>query len=244
VSQHATTCTEFPVNDLEVDLPRLLALPDGVRRLAAGDERDVWATVRRKERVWSPVLMASFPPGHPIRAQLLDGTLGLLLGDVDPAEASTYHRFLDALKPTVEEIAARRRQYVALARHRVPALVSLAVKSLTRLDRKQPLLAEEIVGGLAPALSASSKATAKGAVALIDAATAIMRLAPWGRAAALAEAVGLPGPLARAIRAACGSENDLTGLPTPVANAVGWLGGQPHEGPRYLFGGEGEPHCS
>ncbi len=519
---------------LEVDLPRLLALPDGVRRLAAGDERDVWATVRRKQRVWSPVLVASFPPGHPIRAQLLDGTLGLLLGDVDPAEAATYHRFLDALKPTVEEIAARRRQYVALARHRVPALVSLAVKSLTRLDRKKPLPAEEIVGGLAPALYASAKTTAKGVVGLIDAAmrrdpsvagravralapalthpqvevqhaaveavlprlsrdwdiavflaslvpdmsasaaerlrgllpqstdapsgdysdgmpdlddllraaawlprevasrtgvdaaltaahhrreppavvlepwtatsptcrhramvpvadldelvevllrcvdghgsvadvergldglaalgarrpddlgrrlgplikrvnhwfslgrggwgtmvpldfcmlvatwaqpqrgaapetplsspfgwlagrirevaldlangrasrllalptdsrgwidpttlvarvaavgdgwitrpvdaaTAIMRLAPWGRAAARAEAAGLPGPLGRAIRAACGSEDDLTGLPTPVANAVGWLGGQPHEGPPYLFGGEGEP---
>lgn len=155
---------------LEVDLPRLLALPDGIRRLAAGDERGWAATPPHKRRVWSPMLVATFPPGHPVRVQLLDGTLELLLGDVDPAQASTYHRFLDALKPTVEEIAARRRQYLALARHRVPVLVGVAVKSLTRLDRTKPLPPDEIVAGLAPALNASSKATAKGAVGLIDAA--------------------------------------------------------------------------
>ncbi|GIE36524.1 hypothetical protein Ait01nite_095690 [Actinoplanes italicus] len=70
----------------------------------------------------------------------------------------------------------------------------------------------------------------------LDIAIAITRLAPQGRDAARERLAGVPGVLAAAVRAGCGSGEDLSGTPEPVRRAVGWLLGQPHDGAPYLFG--------
>lgn len=62
---------------IEVDLPRLLALPDGVRRIAMSN----WWRHSGGRGNWPP-LLAALPARHPVRERLLDGTLDELAGDL------------------------------------------------------------------------------------------------------------------------------------------------------------------
>jgi hypothetical protein len=158
---------------LDVDLPRLLALPEGVRWLAEHDRpAPPFGVERRKgddKAVWSPLLVSTFPPGHPLRNSLLDRTMDELERDLDPQGAARYHRFLEALKPTVDELTARRERYLGLVGHRVPAVVGCAVRGLARLDREDRLPAMEALARLPPALHARSAETARTAARLIAA---------------------------------------------------------------------------
>jgi hypothetical protein len=75
----------------------------------------------------------------------------------------------------------------------------------------------------------------------VDVAVAVARLAPWGRRGALDRLRDVPGPLAAAVRAACGSDEDLAGVPDLVRRAIVWQVGQPHPGPPYRFGAPEAP---
>jgi hypothetical protein len=103
----------------------------------------------------------------------------------------------------------------------------------------RPLLAlpTDKRGWIEPAVLVERASAAGGALKRpIDAAVALARLNPSGRTAALHQATDLPGALGRAVRAALGGDDDGTGLPGVVAGVIGWLRGDAHEGPPYLFG--------
>lgn len=152
------------------DLPALLALPDGLANLVQGDRRNRAIVGRDEFRAWSP-LLAALPTGHPLRDGLLTDLLTALGGDIG-REASTFHTFLVELHPDPDELAVRRHALFRLAGHRVPAVVSVAIPALSKVDKRQPLDPTDVVAHLGPATGAPSAATARGAVRLIVAALA------------------------------------------------------------------------
>jgi len=148
---------------LTVDLPALLELPDGLSRIVSRDMR-IGASDWR--HTWLPVLNAHFPPGHPIRDRILDQLLELLSGDLNGPDAARLHKFLDKLAPTPDELTVRRRALFALVAHRVPGIVSYAIRILARLGRANRIPAAELIGAVEPALLASAKTTATAALAI------------------------------------------------------------------------------
>ena len=153
---------------LEVDLPALLALPDGIGALVHGDVRVGTPPARIQRRVWSPVL-AALPSGNPLRERILTGLLEALGGDVG-GEAAAYRQFLTELRPTAAEFTARRQALLRLAGHRVPSVVGFAVKALGQVDRAGQLDPADAVDRLGPVTAATSAGTARAAVKLIGAA--------------------------------------------------------------------------
>jgi hypothetical protein len=170
---HLTERVRHDPRLLDVDLPRLLALPEGPLWLAEHDRPTPPFGVERRrgddKTVWSPLLVSAFPPGHPLRNSLLDRTMDELERDLEPQKAARYHRFLEGLKPTVDELTARRERYLGLVDHRVPAVVGFAVRGLARLDREDRLPAMQALARLPPALHARSAETARTAARLIAA---------------------------------------------------------------------------
>jgi hypothetical protein len=149
---------------LHVDLPALLELPDGLSRIVS---RDMQAGTGTGRRTWLPVLNENFPPGHPIREQILDRLLDLLSGDLGGQEAARLHQFLGALTPTPDELRVRRRALFALAAQRIPGVVSYAIRVLARLSRANLIPPAELVEAVEPALLAPAKATATTALAIV-----------------------------------------------------------------------------
>jgi Family of unknown function (DUF6493) len=177
---------------LEVDLPALLTLPDGLSTLVRGDDRNVGRPPDLKRtRVWSPLLAATLPAGHPLRDRVLTGVLDVLGGDVG-RDAAMYHQFLAALRPTVAELADRRQRLLRLAGHRVPSVVGVAVQALVKVDRAGSLDPADVVDRLGPAAGASSATTARAAVKLMV--SALRRRPDLAAAAAGALAPALTHP--------------------------------------------------
>jgi hypothetical protein len=112
---------------LAVDLPALFDLPNGLLLIVRNHQ---W----RGDR-WRWVLTAQLPVGHALRDRILDGVLDLLATDRPAGEAAELHQFLDALAPTPDELAARRRVLFTLVAHRQPGVVSYGVRRLKRLAR-------------------------------------------------------------------------------------------------------------
>ena len=179
---------------LKVDLPALLALPDGLAVLVRGDERTVGRHPdHRRIRVWSPLLGTVLPVGDPLRDRIINGVLDTLGGDVG-RDAAMYRQFLTALRPTVAELADRRRRLLRLAGHHVPSVVTFAVQALVKIDRTAGLDPADVVDRLSAAAGADSVATARAAVKLIGSAVRRQPEVVAGAAEALAPALTHTSP--------------------------------------------------
>jgi Family of unknown function (DUF6493) len=150
---------------LAVDLPALLDLPGGLFVIVVRDTR-----TPPRAPAWLPVLRAHLPTGHPVRDRILDQVLDLLSGDPDKRDVAPLHTFLDGLAPTPDELTRRRRALFALAASRLPAVVSYAVRALARLGRAKRIAPGELLDAVEPALLASAKSTAAGALGIVTAA--------------------------------------------------------------------------
>ena len=151
------------------DLQALLDLPGGAGMLARGDmRRSGLGRDRTVTRVWSP-LLAALPPGDPLRDRLLTELLTALGGDLGK-EASTYHSFLTALRPSASEYAVRQQALLRLAGHRQSAVVSFAVAALSKVDKRHVIAPRDVVDHLGNATGAASAATACAAIRLIGSA--------------------------------------------------------------------------
>ncbi|MEU4222479.1 DUF6493 family protein, partial [Actinoplanes sp. NPDC026623] len=152
---------------LEVDLPALLDLPDGIPVLVRGDERQVRSSGPGfdTERAWSP-LLAALPGGDPLRDRVLTGVLDTMAGDGGEGTA-TYRRFLTVMRPSVAEFADRRQRLLRLAGHHTPSVAGFAVQMLLKVDRTGRLDPADVIDQVGAATGVTAAGTARGAVKLI-----------------------------------------------------------------------------
>ena len=119
------------------------------------------------------------------RDRVLDASLDALNRGFSQFRAGWYSRLHEALKPSLEERAARRERYLNLLASPIPPTVSLSLKALKQLQTKKQLPAADLLAAAEPALYAKSKASASTVLKLI-AKAAKTEPALAGQAAALA----------------------------------------------------------
>ncbi len=147
------------------DLQALLDLPGGAGMLARGDmRRSGLGRDRTVTRVWSP-LLAALPPGDPLRDRLLTELLTALGGDLGK-EASTYHSFLTALRPSASGTPFVMQALLRLAGHRRPRTSASTGAALSKWSngRDPP---RDLVDHLGNATGAASAATACAAMSSV-----------------------------------------------------------------------------
>ena len=114
---------------LDALAPHLLEV-DGVGRLFASSASG-WMP---PEASWPLALAALAADGRLERARLLDRSIGRLVQGGPPAELRGFLLLHEALDPTLEEVAARTRDYTRLLADSPPRVAVCAQRALRRLD--------------------------------------------------------------------------------------------------------------
>jgi len=148
---------------LEGPIYRVFEVEGGTQTsLAAADK------YRHESNQWATALYDLAESGELDRQRLLDGCLDALARDFAPFRAGWFTRFHDKLAPSLDERAARADGYLRLIGSAVPATVSFAVKAVELLVKKGRAGADDVLGHLAPALSARQKGTVTRALKLLQ----------------------------------------------------------------------------
>jgi hypothetical protein len=132
-------------------------------------------TVDAQGAIWQTAFVTLAADGVLPRDRLLDESLGALRRDFAPHHARWYQRLFAALQPSVDELAARVDDLLALLAAENPANLALGLKALTDLERAKRLPADAFLDAVGPALTAPAKVHATRAVKL---AGRVLRRAP------------------------------------------------------------------
>jgi Family of unknown function (DUF6493) len=119
---------------------------------------------------WAETLTALADERLLDRQQLLDASLDALDRGFGQYRAGWFSRFHEMLAPTPEERAARTRRYLDLLASPIGPTVSMATAALKQLHKAGRLEGNVVLESIAPALHAQAAVTAKGALALLQAA--------------------------------------------------------------------------
>jgi hypothetical protein len=153
---------------LEDDLWKLFEIEGGGEYSLAN--RDKFA--HKPENRWSDSLVQLAYEEKLPRDRLLDASLDALERDFAQYRAGWFSRFHEALKPTLDERAARTKRYLALLGSRIPPTVSFALKAISQLEKAKRLSPELVVEHIGPALFARAKGTVLAGVGLLSRAVA------------------------------------------------------------------------
>lgn len=228
------------------------APPMTVRQMLEDDpgllEHEIWELFRRQGtreaslaqdyNGWADALAGLAAEGRIPRERLLDASLEALELPFKPYHTTWYRNFHEALKPTVEERAARLPLYLALASSSTPATVKFALKAIAVVEKAGALPVDAFLDAAGPALSGKEKGTAAAALRLLEraiaadpscrdrvaevAAAALEHPAAEIQASALALLERL-GPAAGDTKALAASRLDMASSPVRQ-RAARWLG--------------------
>lgn len=135
----------------------------GLKNLASVDSQ-----ARESGNTWSAAFMEWIRLGHFTRAQLLGCTLGTLEQDWPQARAGWFSRFHDTLAPTPDEMAPFATRYLGLCQSRIAPTVTMAMGALAVLFNSGHVDAGQVLGALAPVMSARVKSQIDRALKLAD----------------------------------------------------------------------------
>jgi hypothetical protein len=111
----------------------------------------------RPERTWQHAIVALAAEGAVERSRLIDVVLGAFFRDWTPGDVGWFVKLHDALKPTVEEIAARLDTYGRLLAVEPGPAVNLGLRALSSLLRAEHLDVEVLLANAPAALARSDK---------------------------------------------------------------------------------------
>jgi Family of unknown function (DUF6493) len=141
--------------------------------------RDKYISAKAGGGDWAGTLKILSDEGWLDRQRLLDASLDALNRGFAQFRAGWFSRFHNLLAPTLDERVSRTERYFDLLASPIGPTVSLAMAALKAIQKAKRLDAGLVVERIAPALHASSAATALAALALLsEAAEARPKLCP------------------------------------------------------------------
>ncbi|NHZ41331.1 DUF6493 family protein [Massilia aquatica] len=135
----------------------------GLKNLASVDSQ-----ARESGNTWSAAFLEWIRLGHFTRVQLLGCTLGTLEQDWPQARAGWFSRFHETLAPTPAEMAPFATRYLGLCQSRIAPTVTMAMGALAALFKSGHVDAGQVLGALAPVMSAPVKSQIDRALKLAD----------------------------------------------------------------------------
>jgi len=121
---------------------------------------------------WSDALVALSAQGRISRDRLLDASLEALELPFKPYHTTWYRNFHEALKPTIDERAARLPLYLALSSSAVPATLKFALKAIGIMEKAGALPLDALLDSAGPALNGKEKGAASTVLRLLERAAA------------------------------------------------------------------------
>ena len=157
-----------PLEMLRQD-PELLREIPHLFRVEGGGENSLAAHDKyAKKSGWSEALLEFSQSGEISRDELLDRSLHALSLDFGSFRAGWFSRFHEALKPTLEERAARADDYLRLLQSRNGPTQSMALKALVKIARNHELNSEHLNEALQNVWVSSTKSIAELGMKLVS----------------------------------------------------------------------------
>ncbi|BDI34291.1 hypothetical protein CCAX7_63420 [Capsulimonas corticalis] len=117
---------------------------------------------------WSHALLELAEEGRISRERLLDAALDALSRDFHEYRAGWFSRFHEALKPTLDERAARTERYLQLLSSKIPPTVAFALNAVMVLDKAGLMSAAAGLEAIPPVFYADAKTTITRALRLTE----------------------------------------------------------------------------
>lgn len=155
-----------PLEMLRQD-PELLREIPHLFRVEGGGENSLAAHDKYSRNGWSEALLELSRSGDVSRNDLLDHSLHALSLDFASFRAGWFSRFHEALKPTLDERAARSDDYLRLLQSRNGPTQSMALKALVKIARKHPLNSERLNEALGSVWVSPTKSVAEAGMKLL-----------------------------------------------------------------------------
>ncbi|WP_067482036.1 DUF6493 family protein [Actinomadura hibisca] len=147
---------------LDALVPRLFEVEELGRRLVWDKPGDA------RQASWADALLDLVASGRLERSLILDGCVQRLLSGGRPQDLYWFVRLHDALEPTLEETAARLRDYVRLLPESPPAVATAAFREVRRIDEAGQLTGEAFVETADALLSRPERKLAGAAITWLD----------------------------------------------------------------------------